>query len=101
LNDNTLQVDRILADITLRTGYTKYRWKWSIVVIIPKNSDTIRVDKLRTIVRMDGGFNHLNKIIGKHAMSNAEKCGTIAQEQYNSRKQKKHHPKCYQQTVNI
>jgi Reverse transcriptase (RNA-dependent DNA polymerase) len=37
---------------------------------------------------MEADFNFLNKLIGKRVMAHAEACGTIAQEQYGSRKQK-------------
>jgi hypothetical protein len=85
-NTNLMEVDRILAEIPFRTGYSLSRWQWAIDVMIPKKSDSLRLDKLRTIVLMEADFNFLNKIIGGRVMAHAEQCGTIAPEQYGSRK---------------
>jgi hypothetical protein len=56
--------------------------------MIPKKVDNIRVDKLRTIVLMEPDYNFFNKLIGKWVMANAEQSGSIATEQFGSRKQK-------------
>jgi hypothetical protein len=52
LHINTLDVERILAEISLRRGYSLNRLKSAINSMIPKKRDGLRVDKLRTIVSM-------------------------------------------------
>jgi hypothetical protein len=47
------------------------------------------VDKLRTIVHFQGGFNYLNKYIGRHMMKDGESYEQLAWEQYGSREGKK------------
>jgi Reverse transcriptase (RNA-dependent DNA polymerase) len=80
--------DKRLLEITLHTGYTLQRWYKGIDVMIPKKIGSNRVDKLRTIVLMEPDCNFGNKIIGKRVMAMAEKAGTIAPEQFGSRKKK-------------
>jgi hypothetical protein len=53
-----------------------------------KKQDSMRVDKLRTIVLMEADFNYLNKIVGRRILKNAEETKYIAQEQFGSRKKK-------------
>ena len=81
-------MDRWMAETSLKTGYPLCRWKQGIDVMIPKKSGSNRVDKLRTIVLMEPDFNFLNKLIGKRIMEMAEKAGTLAPEQFGSRKKK-------------
>jgi Reverse transcriptase (RNA-dependent DNA polymerase) len=81
-----MNIDRILAEISLTTGYALSRWKIGIDVMIPKKADSQRVDKLRTIVLMEADFNFLNKLIGKRVMIQAERTNSLADEQYGSRK---------------
>jgi Reverse transcriptase (RNA-dependent DNA polymerase) len=87
----------------LSTGHTLKRWQQGIDVMIPKKVDSLRVDKLRTIVLMEADFNFLNKVIGKRVMEKAEQSGSIAPEQFGSRKQKSsiHHAVNKQLTTDI
>jgi hypothetical protein len=80
--------DNWLINLTVATGYNLKRWQQGIDVMIPKKKDSIRVDKLRTIVLMEPDYNFFNKLIGKWVMANAEKAGSLAPEQFGSRKQK-------------
>ena len=82
------ELDKWFIETALRTGYSLSRWHTGIDVMIPKKVDSNKVDKLRTIVLMEPDFNFTNKIIGKRVMANAEKAGTIAPEQFGSRKKK-------------
>jgi hypothetical protein len=66
------EIDRWFVEVALKTGVSLERWKQGIDVMIPKKSDSLRVDKLRTIVLMEPDFNMVNKIIGKRIMRNAE-----------------------------
>jgi Reverse transcriptase (RNA-dependent DNA polymerase) len=56
--------------------------------MIPIKADSIRVDKLRTTILMEHDYNFFNKLVGKWVMANAERAGSIASEQFGSRKQK-------------
>lgn len=87
-NDVTATMDTAFINICLKTGYSLKRWSNGIDVMIPKKSDSIRVSALRTIVLMEPDFNFTNKIIGRRIMYNAEQAGTVAIEQYGSRKAK-------------
>jgi Reverse transcriptase (RNA-dependent DNA polymerase) len=89
INDPQLaNFDLWFLNLTLSTGYNLSRWQKAIDVMIPKKTNSLRVDKLRTIVLMEPDFNFFNKIIGKWVMANAEGAGSIATEQFGSRKSK-------------
>ena len=78
-----------LALIPLLTGYTPKSWKQGIDSMIPKKAEgEHRPEKLRLILLMCARFNHNNKLIGKKMMEYGEKYGTLAEEQYGSRKEK-------------
>jgi Reverse transcriptase (RNA-dependent DNA polymerase) len=87
-HNDTMELDRMFSEISLSTGYSLKRWQTGINVMIPKKEDSVRVDKLRTIVLLEADFNFLNKIIGKRMMRQGESTGAIAEEQFGSRKQK-------------
>jgi Reverse transcriptase (RNA-dependent DNA polymerase) len=87
-NNDTTEADRWFAEVSLKFGYSLLRWQHGIDVMIPKKEDSLRVDMLRTIVLLEADFNFINKIVGKRAMINAEKAGTVAEEQFGSRKRK-------------
>jgi Reverse transcriptase (RNA-dependent DNA polymerase) len=81
-------LDKWFLEVALKTGHSLERWQQGIDVMIPKKQDSLRVDKLRTIVLMEADFNFLNKIIGRRIMQQAEEARSIAPEQFGSRKQK-------------
>jgi Reverse transcriptase (RNA-dependent DNA polymerase) len=81
-------LDKWFIEVAIKTGYSLTRWHQGIDVMIPKKQDSLRVDKLRTIVLMEADFNYLNKIVGRRIMKNAEEGKSIAQEQFGSRKTK-------------
>jgi hypothetical protein len=83
-----MNVDRQLLEIPFRTGYTPKRWKVGIDCEIPKKAGSNRVTKLRTILLFEADCNHLFKVFGRRLMVHAEQAGTIAPEQYGSRKHK-------------
>jgi Reverse transcriptase (RNA-dependent DNA polymerase) len=87
-NDVTTEADRWFSEISLLYGYSLTRWHKGIDVMIPKKEDSVRVDKLRTIVLVEADFNFLNKLVAKRAMIQAEEADTIAGEQFGSRKRK-------------
>ncbi len=83
-----LELDRWMAEVSLQTGYSLNRWKRGIDVMIPKKTNSLRADQLRTIVLLEADFNFLNKIMGKRIMQNAEQAKSVAREQFGSRKAK-------------
>jgi Reverse transcriptase (RNA-dependent DNA polymerase) len=82
------QLDKWFIETAIKTGYSLERWHHGVDVMIPKKQESLRVDKLRTIVLMEADYNYMNKIIGRRIMKNAEDANTIAPEQFGSRKQK-------------
>lgn len=82
------EIDTIMINICLSTGYSLRCWLTGIDVMIPKKVDSQQMDNLRTIVLLEADFNFICKFIGKRVMHNAEKHNNITQEQYDSRKRK-------------
>jgi hypothetical protein len=87
-NPKLCDLDRWFVETTMITGYSLNRWKQGKDVMIPKKSDSLLVDKLRTIVLMEADFNFVNKVIGKQVITNAKTAKSIAQEQFGSKKNK-------------
>jgi Reverse transcriptase (RNA-dependent DNA polymerase) len=85
-HNKLLELDRMLTEIPLRTGYSFPRWQTGIDFCIPKKMDSVKVTDLRTILFFEADFNMLNKIVGRRVMFHAERNKTIAAEQYGSRK---------------
>jgi endonuclease/exonuclease/phosphatase family metal-dependent hydrolase len=88
LSDKLTFIDKTFLEISMKFGLNLSRWNQCIDVMIPKKSDTIKVNKLRTIMLFECDWNQMNKIIGNRVMANAEKYKTIAPEQYGSRRGK-------------
>jgi hypothetical protein len=86
--EQLVELDRWMAEVSLCSGYALNRWKKGIDVMIPKKNNSLRAEQLRTIVLMEADFNFLNKLAGKRIMANAEQSGSIADEQFGSRKSK-------------
>ena len=76
----------IMANIPVLTGYIPKRWTQCVDSMLPKKKDEWRPAKLRLTALLMPDFNHNNKILGRRAMRNAEEDGTMAEEQYGSRK---------------
>ena len=76
----------MLAAIPILTGYSPLRWRKCTDAMLRKKANDIRPEKLRLITLMAADFNHNNKLIGKHLMTNGERAGIFAEEQYGSRK---------------
>ncbi len=88
LDTSLVELDRWMAELSFKTGYSLLRWKKGIDVMIPKKSNSLRAEQLRTIVLMEADFNFLNKLAGKRIMENAENAQSVAEEQFGSRKAK-------------
>ena len=54
--------------------------------LLEKDQDNRRIDKLRTILLYEAGFNMINKYIEKTTMNYSEEHGLIANIQYGKRK---------------
>ena len=81
-------IDSTLASIPYATGYSPKRWSRGTNVMLYKKVMNNHVEKLRTILLYEADFNAMNKILGREMLSNGEENGTIANEQYGSRKNK-------------
>jgi hypothetical protein len=68
------------------TGMTPESWRNITDVEILKKPGVFDIEKMRTITLMDAAFNMNNKQLGRDLLANAEKNGTLAREQYGSRK---------------
>jgi hypothetical protein len=79
-------VDWILTRIPLISGYSPLRWQRCVDVMIPKKANKTDIDNLRTICLFEVDANFCFKHIGREMMKHGEKHGTIAKEQYGSRK---------------
>lgn len=87
-SDSLANFDRMFLEITLKTGHILPRWQKGTDVLIPKKANSNRVTDLRTICLLAADWNFGNKLLGNRIMRHAEKHGTIAPEQYGSRKDK-------------
>jgi hypothetical protein len=81
-------IDKIFLELSMTYGFILSRWCKTIDVMIPKKADSVKVNKLRTIMLFESDWNQMNKIIGHRIMQNSEKFNTMAPEQYGSRKGK-------------
>jgi hypothetical protein len=84
-SETITELDALLTDIPLQTGYSPLRWCVAIYALLLKKSGLTLVKKLRTIVLFQGDFNYLNKYIGRHMMKDGEAYEQIVWEQYGSR----------------
>ena len=80
------EVNAVMANIPYSSGYAPQWWKWGTDVLIPKWPDNDRVDYLHPILLLEPDFNQNNKRLGWDMMAMAEARGSLAREQYNSRK---------------
>lgn len=87
-NNVLADFDRMMLEICLRSGHIFPRWTHSTDVLIPKKQNSNKVTELRTICLLAADWNFGNKLLGKRIMAHAEAAGSIAKEQYGSRKNK-------------
>jgi hypothetical protein len=67
-----MELDALIKNIPLQTGYSPLRWRVAIYALLLKKAGVTLVEKLRTIVIFQGDFNYLNKYIGHHTMKDGE-----------------------------
>jgi hypothetical protein len=58
-----MELDALLTDIPLQTGYYPLRWRVDIDALLLKKAGVTLVEKLRTIIFFQGDVNYLNKYI--------------------------------------
>jgi hypothetical protein len=80
-----MELDALLTDIPLQTGYSPLRWRVAIDALLLKKSGVTLVEKLRTIFLFQGDFNYPNKYIRHHMIKDGEAYEQLAWEQYKSR----------------
>jgi hypothetical protein len=83
-NETITELDALLIDIRLQTGYSPLRWRVAIDALLLKKSGVTLIEKLRTIVLFQGDFNYLNKYIGRHMMQDSKEYEQLTWEQYGS-----------------
>jgi hypothetical protein len=88
-SETIAELDALLTDIPLQTGYSPLRWSVAIDALILKKAGVTFVEKLRTIVLFQGDFNYPNKYIGRHMMKDGEAYEHLAWEKYGSLEGKK------------
>jgi hypothetical protein len=84
-SETITELDALLTDIPLQTGYSPIRWRVAIDTLLLKKSGVTLVEKLRTILLFQGDFSYLNKYIGRPMMKDGESYERLAWEQYGSR----------------
>jgi hypothetical protein len=85
-DDLLCELDCILTRFPLFSGYTPMQWKKCLDVMILKKAGLHQVHSLRTIVLFQPDCNYAFKFVGREMMAHAEKCKTLALEQFGSRK---------------
>lgn len=80
------QMECMLANIPLKTGYSPRWMKRCIDIMILKKSGITSIENLCTRVLFPVDCNYVFKHIGQCMMSNAEQAKALAPEQYGSRK---------------
>src|SRR5688500_4174851 len=80
------QVDAILRSLPYQYGFTPQLWTDMTDVELLKTAGVFDITKMQTIVLMNAKFNMNNKKLGREMMYTAEHHGTIAKEQFGSRK---------------
>jgi hypothetical protein len=87
-SETITELDALLTDIPLQTGYSPLRWCVAIDALLLKKAGVTLVKKLRTSVLFQGDFNYMNKYIGRHMMKDGEAYEQLAWEKYGSREGK-------------
>eukprot|EP00978_Attheya_sp_CCMP212_P003448 scaffold7138_cov69-Attheya_sp.AAC.6 len=79
-------MDAAWANYPMLSGFSPSRWRRGVDLLIPKKTDTDKVEDLRPILLFEVDCNMANKCIGWVMMEMAERNGTLSNEQYGSRK---------------
>lgn len=79
-------LDAALRNIAYQTRHVYPRWLKGIDCQLLKRSKDKRVEKMRTILRLEADFNMNNKKFGRELMWTAEANGTLTRDNYGGRK---------------
>ena len=85
-DDTIAEFECVITRIPIFKGYTPHRWKKCMDVMITKKAGLTQVDSLCTIVLFQPDCNYAFKFLGREMMAYTEKTGTLAPEQFGSRK---------------
>jgi hypothetical protein len=85
-SETITELNALLTDINLQTGYSPLKWHLAIDHFLLKKDVVTLVEKLHTIVLFQGDINYLNKCIGRHMMKDSESYEQLTREQYGSLK---------------
>jgi hypothetical protein len=75
-----MELDDLITDISLQTGYSPLRWRITTDALLLKKSGVRLVEKLRTTVLFQGYFKYMNKYIGCHMLKDSETYEQLAWE---------------------
>jgi hypothetical protein len=75
-----------MTRIPIKSGYSSKLWRWMLDVMIMKKAGLTDLSNLRTIVIFSPDCNYAFKHIGREMMAWAKLTGSLALEQYGSRK---------------
>ena len=85
-DEDIAEFDAIMRSLPYEHGFAPDVWKGIVDVEILKKAGVYDIEKMRTITLMHSEFNMNNKKLGRDLMYQAEAAGTLAHEQYGSRK---------------
>jgi hypothetical protein len=71
-SETIMELDALLTDIPLQTGYSPLRWRVAIDALLLEKAVAALVEKVCKIVLFQGYFNYMNKYIGCHMMKDSE-----------------------------
>jgi hypothetical protein len=71
-SDIISEVDAILMNIMMQSGYSPARWCTAVYALLLKKAGGTLIEKLRTIVLFQGGVNYMNNFIGHQMMKNSD-----------------------------
>jgi hypothetical protein len=80
------EFERQMSHIPYITGHSPNRWRKVIDYLLEKKQGNFYVNKLRIILFFEADCNQNNKKLGRDMNYGAERAGTLAPEQYGSRK---------------
>ena len=89
-DDGLSHLDAMFLSTAMKTGYAYSEWRKGIDCTLQKKANSIRIEKLRTIVLLEADFNFVNKSISRKIANKAESTtNCFADEQYGSRKDRR------------
>ena len=89
-NNGLAQLDAMFLSSAMKSGYSYSSWRKGVDCTLQKKANSLRVDKLRTIVLFEADFNFVNKFISRKIAKKAEaNKDCFANEQYGSQKDRR------------